>query len=317
MTVPRPPSLLLPALLMLAVLPTAAQELYIWTDEDGVQHIADRRPAGEHEVTVRRAIAQPDAPIEISNVGSRREPEWRFTNALHGPVSVRVTLSEAANVVSDPTLPSVLVVPQRSHRSVLIGALDAARAWQYRIETQVVPGSPDAHADRTHRYRVPFRADEPIRIGQGFGGRFSHAATQSLYAVDFSLPVGTAVLAARAGTVMDLERWFHRAGEDLKRDGPRANYVRILHDDGSMAVYAHLEYNGVDVQPGQQVEAGQLLGRSGNTGYSTGPHLHFAVQVNRDMQLVSIPFRMVAPDGRELALDDGAGGRPFAPSGSR
>ena len=51
------------------------------------------------------------------------------------------------------------------------------------------------------------------------------------------------------------------------------------------------------VRAGQTVNAGQRIGLSGNTGFSTRPHLHFAVQVNRGMQLVSIPFRMrgVAP----------------------
>ena len=72
----------------------------------------------------------------------------------------------------------------------------------------------------------------------------------------------------------------------------RANFIRLLHDDGSMALYAHLSVDGVQVRIGQQIQAGQRIGLSGNTGFSTGPHLHFAVQVNRSMQLVSIPFRM-------------------------
>lgn len=283
--------------------PAFAQELYIWTDDDGVQHIADRRPEGEQEFSVRRAIAQPDSAIEMRNVGTEREPEWRFQNALHGPVSVEVTFSEAENVVADPNLPAVLVVPARSHRSILIGALNPLRAWRYGIDMQAVPGSMDARHDEAHRYRLPFSAGDPIHIGQGFGGSYSHNSPQSRYAVDFSLPVGTPVLAARDGTVMDIARWFHQTGEDLERDGPRANHVRILHDDGTMAVYAHLDYNGVEVEPGQRIEAGELLGRSGNTGYSTGPHLHFAIQANRDMQLVSIPFRMFSPDGRELVLE--------------
>jgi hypothetical protein len=290
-------------LLLLAALPAAAQELYIWTDDEGVQHIADRRPEGDHEIRVRRAIAQPESPIEMRNVGSRREPEWQFRNALHGPVSVQIAFSEVDNVVAEPDLPAVLVVPARSHRSVLIGALNPLRAWRYGIDMQAVPGSLDARPDAAYRYRLPFPEDDGIHIGQGFSGTFSHTAPQSRYAVDFSLPVGTPIRAARSGKVMDLERWFHRSGSDLQRDGPRANYVRILHDDGSMAVYAHLDYSGVDVQPGQQVAAGEVIGRSGNTGYSTGPHLHFAVQVNRAMQLVSIPFRMVTRDGQELVLD--------------
>ena len=79
---------------------------------------------------------------------------------------------------------------------------------------------------------------------------------------------------------------------------PAGVLVEIMNADGSMALYAHLAENGALVHQGQQVEVGQRIGLSGNTGYSTAPHLHFAVQVNRGMQLVSIPFRMrglVAP----------------------
>ena len=55
--------------------------------------------------------------------------------------------------------------------------------------------------------------------------------------------------------------------------------------------------NGVFVQVGERVGFGQQIGLSGNTGYSSGPHLHFCVQVNRGMLLTSIPFRMVGPNG--------------------
>ena len=68
-----------------------------------------------------------------------------------------------------------------------------------------------------------------------------------------------------------------------------------------MALYAHLQANGAVAQLGQRVRTGQHIGWSGNTGFSTGPHLHFAVQVNRGMRLVSIPFQMeavLAPDSQ-------------------
>lgn len=279
-----------------------AQEVYTWTDENGIRHLSDRRPADDHEVKVQRAIAQPEAPVVMDNVGSDREPEWRFTNRMHGTVTVAVSLDQDRNVVTEPSLPARLELPALGHRSVLIGPLDPAGAWRYSIEMTVTPGALNPEPDRRFSYRLPFRPDQPARIGQAFAGQFSHQAPHSRHAVDFTLPVDTPVLAARAGTVMDVERHFHLAGQNPKIDGPRANHVRIAHDDGSMAVYAHLDYNGVNVQPGQRVEAGQQIGRSGNTGFSTGPHLHFAVQVNLDMVLVSIPFEMLGHDGQLLRL---------------
>lgn len=280
----------------------AAQEVYLWTDEDGIRHLSDRKPDGEYEVKVQRAIAQPEAPVEMTNVGGEREPEWRFTNGMHGPVTVAVSLDESDNVVTEPALPARLELPALGHRSVLIGPLNPGAAWRYSIQMTATPGPVDPAPDAGYHYRLPFAPEQAVRIGQAFAGEFSHQAPHSRHAVDFTLPTGTPVLAARAGTVMDVERYFHRAGQDPEIDGPKANYVRILHDDGSMGVYAHLDYNGVLVRPGQEVEAGQQIGRSGNTGFSTGPHLHFAVQVNRGMELVSIPFEMVGHDGESLVL---------------
>jgi len=66
--------------------------------------------------------------------------------------------------------------------------------------------------------------------------------------------------------------------------------VRILHEDGTMAIYAHLQLDSIRVHAGSVVLAGERIALSGNTGYSSGPHLHFAVQRNAGMHLVSVPI---------------------------
>jgi murein DD-endopeptidase MepM/ murein hydrolase activator NlpD len=96
---------------------------------------------------------------------------------------------------------------------------------------------------------------------------------------------------------MDVASGFDRGGTDAKRYAQRANFIRVLHSDGTMALYAHLQENGVLVKPGQSVSLGQHIAYSGNTGFTSGPHLHFALQMNTGMRLVSIPFRMVGPGG--------------------
>ena len=96
---------------------------------------------------------------------------------------------------------------------------------------------------------------------------------------------------------MDVEEDFNRGGADMDKFGDKANHVRILHDDGTMALYAHLDLASVSVRPGGRVRAGQLIARSGNTGFSSGPHLHFAVQQNIGMKLVSVPFKFRTATG--------------------
>ena len=62
-----------------------------------------------------------------------------------------------------------------------------------------------------------------------------------------------------------------------------------------MGVYLHLMQGSVAVSEGARVRAGSLLARSGNTGNSTGPHLHFVVQRNVGLALESIPFNFAQP----------------------
>lgn len=80
--------------------------------------------------------------------------------------------------------------------------------------------------------------------------------------VDYGVPVGTPVYAPAAGTVVP-----------CTNDGSFGIAVCLRHDDGWFTIYAHLSRAAVSL--GQRVEAGQLIGWSGNTGLSTGPHLHW------------------------------------------
>jgi len=96
---------------------------------------------------------------------------------------------------------------------------------------------------------------------------------------------------------MDVEEDFNRAGTDRENFADKANQVRILHTDGTMALYAHLDLASVRVRPGARVQAGTAIARSGNTGFSTGPHLHFVIQQNVGMEIRSVPFRFHQAEG--------------------
>ncbi|MGB8815897.1 MAG: peptidoglycan DD-metalloendopeptidase family protein [Minisyncoccia bacterium] len=99
------------------------------------------------------------------------------------------------------------------------------------------------------------------------GGR----RTQSLHgynAIDIATPVGTPVLASASGQVIiaKMGGW----------NGGYGSYIVISHDNGAQTVYGHLSY--VNVSVGETVAQGQAIGSSGNTGKSTGPHLHFEIR---------------------------------------
>ncbi|MGC9500339.1 M23 family metallopeptidase [Streptomyces sp. WG7] len=87
---------------------------------------------------------------------------------------------------------------------------------------------------------------------------------------DFAVPIGTNVVAAHGGTVV-------KAGGNGAGDGPAyGNAIVIKHGNGTYSQYAHL--SKINVNAGQVVKTGQSIAKSGNTGNSSGPHLHFEIR---------------------------------------
>jgi murein DD-endopeptidase MepM/ murein hydrolase activator NlpD len=156
-----------------------------------------------------------------------------------------------------------------------IAVADAGKPWRGRYRFHWAKGSMLARHDEQTRYRLPFRKGETHRVSQGYNDRWTHHG-QDRYAVDFAMPEGTTVCAAREGIVVDFQESSKAGGSD-KKYKDEDNYVSIAHADGTIGEYHHLKYDGVLVEIGDQVAAGQPIALSGNTGYSTLPHLHFGV----------------------------------------
>ena len=139
-------------------------------------------------------------------------------------------------------------------------------------------------------YILPYPAGAIYRVTQSYcNPRGSH---QDQLAYDLDMAVGDDVIACRAGTVVEL--W-----EEATDTGYEAgnNYLFILHDDGTVAMYAHLRQGGIDVEVGDYVEQGQRVAASGNSGTLGTPHLHLGVYAswpNRDGYDVPVNFRNAA-----------------------
>lgn len=122
-------------------------------------------------------------------------------------------------------------------------------------------------------FLLPWEEGTRWQVTQGHGG-FSHDGI-SKWAWDFGMPKGTTVVASHSGVVRRLRGNSNQGGCDRSYI-LKANYVTIDRGDGLESHYVHLDE--VWVERGEQVERGQPIGASGQTGYACGAHLHFQVQ---------------------------------------
>ena len=113
---------------------------------------------------------------------------------------------------------------------------------------------------------------------------------------------GTSVCAARDGIVLEIKQDSDKHGKTSKYQ-EYGNYITIYHNDGTMADYFHLQKNGSKVKKGDKVVAGQVIALSGNTGWSSGPHLHFQVYCfDENMEVKTIPTKFKQEKGKSVIL---------------
>jgi murein DD-endopeptidase MepM/ murein hydrolase activator NlpD len=268
------------ALLMVTAITGFAGDLYKWQDEDGIWHFSSTPPKDRERFSTIEMPADPTPMVSLRKLGLQREPEYSFFNNIWGPIELELSFTESENVTSDPPLPARLVLAGQTEKTLLrIRATDPGMGFSYRLAYKQMIGPPLEQLPPEVDYYPPFPLGLEFPISQGFDNDITHKEPPNQYAVDIVMPIGTPVLAARAGRVMDMEDDFHGAAQQ-ERYLTRANHVRILHDDGTMAVYAHLQANSLRVREGARVRRGQWIANSGNTGYSNGPHLHFVIQLN-------------------------------------
>ena len=286
---------------------SVAEKLFKYVDEQGHVTFSDRQLGGGESVAVTQVEKEaPERRFFMQLRGTRSRGTLQAINQYFGPVEVRLVMEDQQNVKLDRNLPVNLVVPARSELpAVKVHQHEKRESFSYRYSYSVVFGDPRAEHNPSRPYRLPVPAGQLFRISQAFDGKTTHNDEQNRYAVDIPMAEGTPVHAARSGVIMDVANDFFSGGTDDEALAEQANYVRILHNDGTMAVYAHLKLETLQFPIGTKVRRGQLIAFSGNTGYSTGPHLHFVVQKNVGMKLVSIPFHFRGAKGQGFVPREG------------
>lgn len=273
------------ALLWLSASTASAGPIYKFVDANGVVNYTDRQTPGAQIFVFRdRMVEHLEQQVHLDVHRSASATRFTVRNELYAPVEVELKLSDLGNVQGLPaTRIRRVLAPRSSVNLAVLAAEQPARPIAFRQQFRYALGDP-GRQPRAYAYPLPWRGG-PYRLSQGPNGKYSHFGIKSRYAMDIAMPRGTPIVAARAGTVIKVENSQAEGGSEAA-----GNFVRVLHDDGTMGVYLHLAQGSVSVREGQQVQVGTALARSGNTGNSSGPHLHFVIQRNVGLALESIPY---------------------------
>jgi murein DD-endopeptidase MepM/ murein hydrolase activator NlpD len=237
--------------------------------------------------------------FELYRIGTRIEQVVRNRYAV--PIMLHWTMRAFDNVEPMSAVEGSALLPAATEPGgagplvvlAQLQQLDPAQRYRRELYFHARFGDPDARPE-PYVYGLPYPRGKTFVVLQGFHGAFSHRGSNE-YAVDFHCPVATPVIAARDGVVVASNASAQGSGTSPEfLDDKRANFVIVRHADGTLGEYMHLAPSGVEVMPGQQVVRGQELALSGNTGFSTTPHLHFQVMTAADDGLAkrSFPFTL-------------------------
>jgi murein DD-endopeptidase MepM/ murein hydrolase activator NlpD len=250
------------------------------------------------------AANEPTRMVEMTTWDGDGLIHFTVHNLAAGNVTTTVDL-KSSNLKGSTNFPCTAVIP--GNETVELFTLNRGKknsTPDYHYTYAATLGSSEAVHDDSQVYLLPYAPEASFRVSQGYHGHFSHTGPDE-YAIDWEMPEGTPVFAARGGLVVKSKDDSSEGGPDRKYLNA-ANCVLIQHDDGTIGMYGHLLKDGNTVQAGDQVEAGDQLGLSGNTGFSAGPHLHFSVfTVKNGRERLSLSVKFRTADQDEVVLEMG------------
>ena len=220
----------------------------------------------------------------------------------HYTVEVRYEVFE--NMTSSVLLPASFVIEPLAKRQFILSVKQKpeARSWKYKFQYRFDQGDLlNTRHDNAYTYLLPYKSSRAHKLVQGYFGRFSHLNT---HALDFEMPEGTEIVAAREGVVTAIKEDSNEGGAS-KDFIDKGNHIMIYHTDGTFGSYFHLKKNGALVEEGQHVKRGEVIGLSGNTGWSSAPHLHFEVLLPSTDTKRTVPTQFLLSNGKSEALQEG------------
>lgn len=251
------------------------------------------------------SLPDEERPVRVFSVQEGDLTRFYVRNDERCEVTMTFEL-RTTNLDCDRPMPLTGVYPPRQVTPAFtLTATNPAARWKLQQTNFFKLGNYLAEHDNSVVYQLPYQPGNRFQVTQAYDGAYSHQGANR-FAIDWKMPEGTPVCAARGGVVAKVRVTSDRGGDNLKYDRFN-NFIMIRHDDGTLGHYCHLQKNGATVKPGQRVEAGEVIGRSGNTGFSSGPHLHFAVVKPRNgLERESLPvqFRTSNPGGETLVIGE-------------
>lgn len=238
------------------------------------------------------------ASLRLERNGERMK--FFFENFQSIPVTATVEI-RSSHLDADKEFPLTTTLPPGKRVYAFELQPNGEGLWDFSLKSHYMLGDRGAEHDENWIYSLPYDPGAEYPVDQGYSGAFSHTG-QDQYSIDWRMPPGARICAARGGKVIELKIDSNVGGPDPQWKD-HANYLLILHEDGTIGCYSHLMEQGAVVEIGDSVDQGQPIGYSGNTGFTTGPHLHFSVyrpQSGSVRESLPVKFRTSTSKAAEL-----------------
>ncbi|HPC39130.1 MAG TPA: M23 family metallopeptidase [Exilispira sp.] len=257
--------------------------------------------------TVPKAIKFPDNAkgnyfVKIFYEKEKDTFNFYSVNLFEVPFQFKIYISNLNSFLYDVTFPFYSISKAKEGKKFLF-SLKSKDKVEPKFWIEMSIGDPSSASCDNYIYILPFENGKEYFVYQGYNSNFTHKGTAS-YALDFSMPIGTPICAVRDGIVYNVVDIYNKSGLSSYYS-KYTNFISIYHNDGTYSIYAHIKYKGSIVKVGEKVKAGQVIGYSGNTGRTSGPHLHIQINLPTYMAHKSVPVPFLDENGNGFYVKEG------------